>query len=577
MLDEESYRQLKEFLDSCDRAYYVQGTPLISDVEYDKRKKELEAYQTEHGIQPTVSTDLTKESKRVKHPVRMLSLANTYNMDDVRTFMERVTKHLVEDGCADAVQTTTLCLEPKIDGLSIEVYYDETGAYCRALTRGDGEYGEDVTENVRTIECIPKTMPYGPVIVRGEVYMARSRLEALKEQGVAPKDANCRNFAVGSLKQKDPAVTKERGLEALFYDIVTAPCLDHIDTQDTLLSVLSVNLKLPTQDWHSVVPLCHPNWVEGQIAILKSGREKYDYDTDGMVLKVNELRYRSHLGCTEKYPRWAFAYKYNPEEAVSRVKSIDFQVGRTGRITPVVNIEPVKLSGATVSRISTGSVGTLKKLGLNVDMDVTVVRSGEVVPKILGVVLQRGHGPFEVDSFLQTCPVCGTPTTRGAGGEEYFCPNPSCPPKLTARLLHFCSREAGLDIEGVGNTVADVLVKTGVVRHFTDILTIPLETLASVTNPENGRILGKAAEKIVATRNLREKPFWRILSSLGIEGLGIAASKAIANRYTSLDDFIKRNTILDTTEDGFEELSLAQWLCSDEGEFVSEKIRNLLN
>lgn len=570
MLTKENYESLKEYLESCDRAYYVKGAPLISDVEYDQKKKELEAYETEHGIEHKVSTDLTKESKRVRHPVRMYSLANTYDMNDVKTFMKRVMERLLEEGCQEAPTQAHLCLEPKIDGLSIEVYYDDTGQYCRALTRGDGEYGEDVTENVRNISSIPKQMPYGPLIVRGEVYMPRSQLDLLKTKGVAPKDANCRNFAVGSLKQKDPAVTAERGLQALFYDIVSGPCLDHIDTQNTMLAYLQVNLHLPVQDFRAVCALSMPHLVENELRIIKKDKEEYDYDTDGLVLKVNELRYRPHLGFTEKYPRWAFAYKFNPEEAIAHVLSIDFQVGRTGRITPVANISPVKLSGATVTRVSLGSVGTLKKLCVNTGMDVDVVRSGEVVPKIIGIDNWNGQPPLDVDGLLQRCPVCGQPTTRGAGGEEYFCSNSSCPPRLVARLIHFCSRDFGLDIEGVGNTVAEVLVKTGVIGHFTDILTVPVETLRSVTNPENGRVLGKTADKIASTRDLSKKPFWRILSSFGIDGLGPAACKRIANRYASLDEFLSSSA-----KDG-EELCLGQWLCSDEGEFVADRIRNLL-
>ena len=567
MLTEESYKELKAYLESCDKAYYVTGNPFIPDVEYDRKKKELEAYEKEHGIEPKVSSDLTPASRRLKHPSPMLSLANTYNTNDVRTFVEKVLQILVDSGCAEAPTQAHLCIEPKIDGLSIEVYYDETGAFCRALTRGDGEYGDDVTENVRMIEDIPKTMPYGPVIVRGEIYMPRSQFDKLKKEGKAPKDANCRNFAVGSLKQKDPKVTAERGLSAFFYDIVAAPCLDHIDTQATMLAYMHLRMGLPTQLYFQVTMLLDKT-IEETLNDFDQYRADLDYDTDGAVLKVNELKYRPHLGSTAKAPRWAFAYKFNPDMRGTTILSIDFQVGRTGRIVPVANITPVILSGAKISRVSIGSVGTMKRFGLNSGSSVTVVRSGEVVPKIIAV---NNHvPPFDVDSYLKQCPVCGSSTKPGPGGEEYFCTNPSCPPRLIARLLHFCSREAGLDIEGVGNTVAEVLVNTGVIRHFTDILTVPVETLRSVKNPENGRVLGKVADKIVATRDLSKKPFWRIISSLGIEGLGVAAAKMIAERSSNFDDFI--NNANDTKE----EILLAQWICSDEGEIVVEKFKNLL-
>jgi DNA ligase (NAD+) len=530
----ERIEKLRQQIEAHNHKYYVLNQPDISDFEYDILINELDTLEKKYpefiaDNSPTrrVGSDIIEEFVQYDHRYPMLSLGNTYSEDELRDFDSRIKKTTEEP-------FEYVC-ELKFDGVSISITYRD-GLLFRALTRGDGTRGDDVTVNVRTIRSIPlriqnKSIP-PEFIIRGEIMMTRTVFNKLNEERIKaenPPFANPRNAAAGTIKLLDPKIVASRSLECFFYFLLSEdlPGDNHFD-----------NLK-KASDWGFKVPdslkKCSGiDEVLGFISHWESERKKLPYDTDGVVIKVNSLRLQQDLGFTAKSPRWAIAYKYKAEEALTRLLSVTFQVGRTGNVTPVANLEPVLLSGSTVRRATLHNADQIELLDLHLNDMVFVEKGGEIIPKITGVDHSfRNENSIKIE-FISHCPECGTELIRNEGEANHFCPNYlHCPPQLKGRIEHFISRKA-MDIDGLGEETIDLLFSSNLIRNFADLYDlkadqlIPLQRLGekSVSN-----ILKSIAKSV-------ETPYHRVLFALGIRHVGETVAKTISGKFRTIDDLL---------------------------------------
>jgi len=531
----ERIEKLRKEIIEHNRNYYVHHSPIISDFEYDLLINELDTLEKKFpefasDDSPTrkVGSDLTNEFKQYDHKYPMLSLGNTYNEEELRDFNSRIEK--IINGQAEFV------CELKFDGASISINY-KNGLLFRALTRGDGTKGDDVTLNVRTIKSIPEKLTGKNVpeefIIRGEILMPRAVFNRLNDEraneGLQPF-ANPRNAASGTLKILDPRTVASRELDCMFYFLL-ADELPH----DTHLE----NLK-EAADWGFKVPesirLCKRiEDVFDFINYWESERKKLPFDIDGVVVKVNSLALQEELGVTAKSPRWAIAYKYKAEQVSTKLVSVSFQVGRTGNITPVANLEPVYLAGTTVKRASLHNASQIALLNLHINDTVFVEKGGEIIPKIVGVDHSFRNPESREIEFITHCPECGTLLIRNEGEANHFCPNYlHCPPQLKGRIEHFISRKA-MDIDGLGEETVDLLFNNRLIRNYADLYEletgqlIPLERLGS-----------KSAENIVKSiRSSLKTPYSRVIYAMGIRHVGETVAKTIARNFRSIDDLVK--------------------------------------
>ncbi len=534
MNEKERILTLRRELHQHNYHYYVENAPRISDQEFDRLMHELMALEAKHPEMadpnsPTVrvGSDLNQEFTQVVHRYPMLSLGNTYNRDDVRIFYERVADSL--QGQAFAV-----CCELKFDGLSISLTY-EHGRLVRAVTRGDGVRGDDVTDNVRTIRSIPLTLPEGVDYpdnfeIRGEILMpwtSFDRLNREREAREEPLFANPRNAASGTLKSKNSAVVAERRLDAYLYYLLgdDIPQHSHYENMQWAASwgfKISKAMKLV----HSLEE------IYDYIDHWDVARKELPVATDGIVLKVDSLRQQAELGYTAKSPRWAIAYKFQAERACTRLDKVTYQVGRTGAVTPVANMEPVLLAGTVVKRASLHNEDIIRQLDLHLGDMVYVEKAGEIIPQIVGVAKeQRGPqlGPSVV--FIKTCPECGATLVRYEGEAATYCPNDSaCPPQLKGRIEHYISRDA-MDIDSLGPETVDDYFERGLIHDAADLYDL---TVADLCGADRSR--EKSARKIIdgiaASRNMG---FDRVLFALGIRFVGKVVAKAVARHFGSLD------------------------------------------
>lgn len=534
MNEKERILTLRRELHQHNYHYYVENAPRISDQEFDRLMHELMALEAKHPEMadpnsPTVrvGSDLNHEFTQVVHRYPMLSLGNTYNRDDVRIFYERVADSL--QGQAFAV-----CCELKFDGLSISLTY-EHGRLVRAVTRGDGVRGDDVTDNVRTIRSIPLTLPEGADYpdnfeIRGEILMpwtSFDRLNREREAREEPLFANPRNAASGTLKSKNSAVVAERRLDAYLYYLLgdDIPQYSHYENMQWAASwgfKISKAMKLV----HSLEE------IYDYIDHWNVARKELPVATDGIVLKVDSLRQQAELGYTAKSPRWAIAYKFQAERACTRLDKVTYQVGRTGAVTPVANMEPVLLAGTVVKRASLHNEDIIRQLDLHLGDMVYVEKAGEIIPQIVGVAKeQRGPqlGPSVV--FIKTCPECGATLVRYEGEAATYCPNDSaCPPQLKGRIEHYISRDA-MDIDSLGPETVDDYFERGLIHDAADLYDL---TVADLCGADRSR--EKSARKIIdgiaASRNMG---FDRVLFALGIRFVGKVVAKAVARHFGSLD------------------------------------------
>jgi DNA ligase (NAD+) len=526
--------KLKKEIEEQNHNYYVLNNPVISDFEYDLLLNELDTlekkfpeYASEDSPTRKVGSDITKEFRQYEHKYPMLSLSNTYNEEELREFnsrIEKVTGAPVEYAC-----------ELKFDGASISITYRK-GSMFRALTRGDGSRGDDVTQNIKTINSIPSKLQAKNIpdefVIRGEILMPRAVFNRLNEErateGLSPF-ANPRNAASGTLKMLDPRIVASRGLDCNFY-FLFADELPHETHYENMMEARSWGFRVPES-----IRLCKN--IEEVIEFInhwESERKKLPFDIDGVVVKVNSHALQEELGFTAKSPRWAISYKYKAEQVLTKLLFVSFQVGRTGNITPVANLEPVFLAGSTVKRATLHNADQIALLGLHLNDMVYVEKGGEIIPKIVGVDHSFRNENSQEIKFITKCPECGTTLIKNEGEANHFCPNYlHCPPQLKGRIEHFISRKA-MNIDGLGEETVDLLFSKNLIRNYADLFELKVEQLIPLE-----RLGEKSASNIIRSiRSSFSVPYNRVLYALGIRHVGETVAKTIASRFRSIDELM---------------------------------------
>ena len=531
MVVKDKIKALREALEQHNYNYYVLSAPTISDREFDEMMKELQVleeahpeYADPHSPTQRVGSDLSKEFEQVVHKYPMLSLGNTYSEDEVKDFYERIARDLNEP--------FEIVAELKYDGTSISLTYED-GRLVRAVTRGDGTRGDDVTANVKTIRSVPLKLMgdrYPATFeISGEILLPWAEFDRLnkeREEQEEPLFANPRNAASGTLKQQNPAVVAARKLDAYFYYLLgeELPAETHFDN---LEAARSWGFKIP-----NVIRVCNSlEDIYDYIAYWDVERKNLPVATDGIVLKVNSLRQQRNLGFTAKSPRWAIAYKFQAERAVTRLNSVSFQVGRTGAVTPVANLEPVLLAGTTVKRASLHNADIIEGLDLHLGDKVFVEKGGEIIPKIVGVDVEaRGLLVGDKVRFIRSCPECGTPLMRPEGEAAHYCPNEAgCPPQIKGKIEHFVTRRA-MNINMGPETVED-LYEAGYIKDTADLYTLEIADLLRLE-----RWADKSARNLMASlEESKQVPFERVLYGLGIRFVGETVAKRLVSAFHSME------------------------------------------
>lgn len=551
---------LREYLHEQNHNYYVLNSPVISDMEFDGLMRELQSLEAAHPEMadpnsPTqrVGSDVNLSFEQVRHTRPMLSLGNTYSRQEVEDFYNRV--------CQDTGhQQLDISCELKFDGTSISLIYGD-GQLVRAATRGDGTIGDDVTRNVRTIPTVPLRLKgdYPTLLeMRGEILMPRAGFEELNRQRAdigEPPFANPRNAAAGSLKLQNSSLAAERPLTCMLYYVLTderqyATHSESLDAAKQWGFVISPN-------YH----LCHSiGEIFDFIDEWDVKRHELPYDIDGIVLKVNNFALQEELGLTAKSPRWAVAYKFKAEQAHSRLREVTFQVGRTGVVTPVANMDPVPLAGTVVKRASLHNLGIIRDLDLhNRDM-VVIEKGGEIIPKIVGVDIEEREPDAKPVDFPTVCPVCGTQLVRMEGEAAYYCPNYiGCAPQIIGRLTHFVERGA-MDIDQLGDEKIDLLFRHGLLHDISDFYRLTAEDLLQLP----GFQLKSANKAIQAISDSRSQPFDKVLFAIGIRYVGATVAKRLAAAFHNIDNIIAAP---------IEQLMAAQ----DIGEVIARSVRSFFD
>ncbi len=522
---------LSQELNDHNYRYYVLAEPVISDQQFDLKLKELEALEKAfpelalpNSPTRTVGGGLLEEFKTVPHKRRMLSLGNTYSEEELLEFDERVRKSL-------GVETIEYVCELKIDGLAISLFYED-GKLIQAVTRGDGFQGDDVTENVKTIRSVTQQLHGNfpaSFEIRGEIFMHRKGFDRLNEQRLAngePTYANPRNVASGSLKIKDPKEVAKRPLDITLYHYLSDqnPFTTH---SESLHQAKSWGIK--TAD-HSQT--CGN--IQEVFAFLKRwdvARHELGFDTDGVVIKVNSLRYQEELGFTAKVPRWAIAYKFQTETATSTLLGITYQVGRTGAITPVAELQPVALLGTTVKRASLHNANEIERLDVRVGDTVFVEKGGEIIPKIVGVDFSRRPENSIPHAYITHCPECHSELQRKEGEAQHYCLNvEECPPQAIGKIEHFVGRKA-MDIQSIGSEMAETLYQQGLVKELADLYDLTYEQVLALD-----RVGEKTAQNLIdGIAASKSQPFERVLFGLGIRYVGETVAKKLAQGLGNID------------------------------------------
>ena len=511
--------------------YYVDDAPEITDAEYDALERELRAIEAEHPelLAPDSSSlrvggEPSEAFVNVRHRTPLLSLDNAYSEDDLRAWNERLTR-------AAGRSVDRYVVEPKIDGLSIALWY-RNGLLERAVTRGDGIVGEDVTANVRTIRSIPPRLssPAPFVEARGEIFMPRASFQALNEarrSSGEPPFANPRNAASGSLRLLDSGITASRKLDVFFYALAEIEGVFPPNTHTEGLARLEA-LGLRVNPLNAI---CRSyDEVMAGIEAIRGLRDQLDYEIDGAVVKADDLELQRHAGSTSKFPRWAVAYKYPPEQAQTRVLDIVVQVGRTGALTPVAELAPVALAGTTVSRATLHNEDEVARKDVRVGDTVVIEKAGEIIPQVMRVVVERRAKGAAKFSMPTVCPVCGSQAVREEGEVVTRCTGVSCPAKRREALLHFASRP-GMDIQGLGDALVDQLLDKELVLDVADVYRLDAGTLAELS-----RMGKKSAENVVAEiAASKARPLHRLLFALGIRHVGERAARVLASSVGSVD------------------------------------------
>jgi DNA ligase (NAD+) len=527
--------QLREELNQHNYNYYVLDKPTISDYEFDLKLKQLQdleqqypEYFDENSPSQRVGGTITKNFKTVQHDYRMYSLDNSYSKEDLIEWEKRIQKVLGD------VPLEYVC-ELKYDGASISITY-ENGQLKRAITRGDGFQGDDVTNNIKTIKSIPLKLKGNfpeKFDVRGEIILPFAGFEKMNQElmdiGELPY-SNPRNTASGSLKLQDSAEVSKRPLDCLLYFII-GPNLPFHSQFDSLESARNWGFKVPNE------PKLARNLdqVFQFIDFWDVHRHKLPYETDGVVVKVNQFQHQDELGFTAKSPRWAMAYKFKSEQVSTRLNSISYQVGRTGAITPVANLEPVQLAGTIVKRASLHNADQIEKLDIRIGDEVFVEKGGEIIPKIIAVDWSKRPINSIPTKYISNCPECQTELVRSEGEANHYCPNfYGCPPQIIGRIQHFISRKA-MDIEGLGGETVALLFNNGLVHNYADLYNLTVEQILPLE-----RMAQKSAENLVkGVENSKNVPFENVLFALGIRFVGETVAKKLAKHYKNIDALSK--------------------------------------
>jgi len=576
---------LAEEIRSHDRAYYVEARPVISDQEYDRLYRELVDLETEFPDLRTPDSPTQRVGgapltgfQQVQHLRPMMSLDNTYSQEEVRQFIARAQKLLPNEELAWTV-------EPKIDGVAVNLRY-ERGVFTVGATRGDGTFGDDITVNLKTIRSIPlklhspKSASLPSVLeVRGEVYLQLPGFKKLNEERVANEEepfANPRNAAAGSLKQLDPKLVSKRPLDMIIYNAGHIEGADVPETQVAFIDWLKVlGFKTPDKMW-----LCRSeDEVLNAIEELDKLRRKFEYETDGAVIKLNAIALREKLGATAKAPRWAFAYKYAAEQAETKLKAITIQVGRTGALTPVAELEPVHLAGTVVKRATLHNEDDMRRKDIRLGDTVIIEKAGEIIPAVVQVVTAKRTGDEKEFYFPKTCPECGSKVSRGKADETsveaqvvWRCPNPDCPAQVRGRVEHWCARGA-MDIEGGGEALVAQLVQRGLVRDVAELYQLTEGDLLQLE-----RMGEKSARNFLeAIEASKSRDLWRLLFGLGILHVGAGVAKALARNFKTLDDLARASfDQLNAVEDIGDVIarSVAQWFKDSHNRKLIERLRD---
>jgi DNA ligase (NAD+) len=577
------HQELAEEIRHHDHLYYVEASPTISDREYDRLYAEIKQLEQDfpdliNPDSPTqrVGGEPLKQFQTVRHLAPMMSLDNTYSQAEVRQFIDRV-RRLVPNEALEWV------VEPKVDGVAVNLRYED-GQLVLGATRGDGTTGDDITANLKTIRAAPlKLRAPGAggraslprlLEVRGEVYLPIEKFKRVNAERQAAGEepfANPRNAAAGSLKQLDSRIVARRGLDLVIYSLgyiegAAAPALH----SESLAWFKSLGFKTPEKFW-----VCRDEAdILTAIDELDRLRRNFAYQTDGAVLKLNAIALRERVGSTAKAPRWAFAYKYEAEQAETRLLDIAIQVGRTGALTPVAQLEPVHVSGTVVRRATLHNEDQIRRLDVRIGDTVTIQKAGEIIPEVIGVVLHKRTGNERLFEFPRRCPECdGSVSRSGVGGEEvaWRCTNHDCPAQVRGRLEHWCSR-AAMDIEGGGEVLVRQLVEAGVAHDVADLYRLTLEQVAGLE-----RMGEKSARNFLdGIEASKRQDLWRLIFGLGILHVGSGVAKALAKHYPTLDD-LARATLAELTQaDDVGEViaqSVEQWFRQPRNQELIEKLR----
>ena len=589
MEEKERIVQLRKELHAHNYRYYVQNSPTISDREFDFLMKELQQLEERHPDMddpnsPTrrVGSDLNQEFRQVKHRYPMLSLTNTYNEQDVRDWFESVERGL-------AGEPFEVCCELKYDGLSISLIY-ENGQFMQAVTRGDGVQGDDVTENVKTIRTIPLVVNQGtsqsPTLtdtattdkqpsfeIRGEILMpwkSFERLNAEREAAEEPLFANPRNAASGTLKSQKSEVVAQRGLDAYLYYMLgdELPSDGHYEN---LMTAASWGFQVVPRNGNCIKKATSVEEIFDFINHWDKERKNLPVATDGIVLKVNSMRQQRALGFTAKSPRWAIAYKFKAERACTRLVEVTYQVGRTGAVTPVANMEPVQLAGTTVKRATLNNEDFINSFDLHIGDYVYVEKGGEIIPKIVGVDIENRPLMSQPVRFVKCCPECGTPLVRIEGEAAHYCPNDSgCPPQIKGRIEHFICRRA-MNIDSLGPETVDDYYRQGLIHNIADLYDIRVSQINGDGTRE------KSAKKIVASIDAsRNVPFERVVFALGIRFVGETSARLLARHFKNIDSLMTANADELQEVEGIGEViakSVMAYFSNEENRNIVERLR----
>ena len=519
--------ELTAILRDANYRYYVLDDPQMADFEYDRLLRELEDLEKEYPqfAQPDSPTqrvggEALSKFEKAEHPVPLMSLQDVFSKEELNDFLEKILA---------TYPGTGFSVEPKIDGLSVALEYVD-GKFVRGATRGDGNVGEDVTENLKTIRSIPMSLENAPprLIVRGEVFMPKKSFEKLNEEQEKlgkPLFANPRNAAAGSLRQLDPKVAAKRGLDIYVFNVQLAEGVRFVTHSDSLAYLKSLKFKvLPYWVYNNAAQIYH------RIDAINESREVLICDIDGAVVKVNDLSLREKLGATAKFPRWAAAYKYPPEIKPTVVEDIVVQVGRTGVLTPKAVVRPVRLAGTTVTNATLHNQDFITERDIRIGDTVRIRKAGEIIPEILDVDFGKRPENTVPYRLPERCPVCGAATAKDEDGAFLRCTGAECPAQLSRNIAHFVSRDA-MDIEGLGSAIVEALIEKGYLKSPADIYYLTLEQLKSLW--QKG---GKAAEKLLAAiAASKDQDVSRLIYALGIRQVGAKTGKVLASAFGSMD------------------------------------------